>query len=98
MLWNDTLQTTKENTSVQRCIYQITMWIPISIELNVMRLWACLYEKGAISNDNIIIIIIEGQQRLCVLFVFLFFISKQPASWLATVITLAVPSIATLSN
>ena len=26
--------------------------------MNVMRLWACLYGKGAISNDNIIIIII----------------------------------------
>ena len=31
-------------------IYPLTM--------NVMRLWACLYGKGAISNDNIIIIII----------------------------------------
>ena len=32
-------------------IYPLTM--------NVMRLWACLYGKGAISNDNIIIIIIN---------------------------------------
>ena len=36
------------------------MWISPSIlwQWNVMRLWACLYGKGAISNDNIIIIII----------------------------------------
>ena len=35
------------------------MWISTSIlwQWNVMRLWACLYGKGAISNDNIIIII-----------------------------------------
>ena len=46
------LQTTTENTSVQRFIYQITMWISTSIR------WACLYGKGAISNENFIIIII----------------------------------------
>ena len=28
------------------------------LKMNVMRLWACLYEKDAISNDNIIVIII----------------------------------------
>ena len=48
------LQTTMQNTSVQ--IYQITIWIiPTSIhwQCNEMRLWACLYRKGPISNDNI---------------------------------------------
>ena len=34
---------------------------------NVMRLWACLYGKGAISNDNIIIIIIY-KKRSSVIF------------------------------
>ena len=38
------------NNYVDINIYPLTM--------NVMRLWACLYGKGAISNDNIIIIII----------------------------------------
>ena len=38
------------NNFVDINIYPLTM--------NVMRLWACLYGKGAISNDNIIIIII----------------------------------------
>ena len=37
------------NNYVDINIYPLTM--------NVMRLWACLYGKGAISNDNIIIII-----------------------------------------
>ena len=48
-------------TFVPRCIYQLTMWISTSIrwQWNEMRLWACLYGKGAISNDNIIIIIIN---------------------------------------
>ena len=36
------------NNYVDINIYPLTM--------NVMRLWACLYGKGAISNDNIIII------------------------------------------
>ena len=39
------------NNYVDINIYPLTM--------NVMRLWACLYGKGAISNDNIIIIIIN---------------------------------------
>ena len=39
------------NNYVDINIYPLTM--------NVMRLWACLYGKGAISNDNIIIIIIK---------------------------------------
>ena len=34
------------NNYVDPNIYPLTM--------NVMRLWACLYGKGAISNDNII--------------------------------------------
>ena len=38
------------NNYVDIYIYPLTM--------NVMRLWACLYGKGSISNDNIIIIII----------------------------------------
>ena len=38
------------NNYVDINIYPLTM--------NVMRLWACLYGKGAISNDNIIIITI----------------------------------------
>ena len=40
------LQTTIENTSVQRCIYQLTLWISTSIlwQWNVMRLWACLWK------------------------------------------------------
>ena len=56
---------------VQRCIYQLTMWISTSIlwQWNVMRLWACLYGKGAISNDNIIIIWCPAQ-----VFVFFFFL------------------------
>ena len=38
---------------------KITMWISTSIlwQWNVIDLWACLYGKGAISNDNIIIIL-----------------------------------------
>ena len=38
------------NNYVDINIYPLTM--------NVMRLWACLYGKGAISNDNIIIILL----------------------------------------
>ena len=58
-----------DNSSVQRCIYQLwqlTMWISTSIhwQWNVMRLWACLYGKCAISNDNIIIINITFNMRL----------------------------------
>ena len=39
------------NNYVDINIYPLTM--------NVTRLWACLYGKGAISNDNIIIIIMK---------------------------------------
>ena len=44
------------NNYVDINIYPLTM--------NVMRLWACLYGKGAISNDNIIIIIIMSPNLL----------------------------------
>ena len=42
-------------------MYLLNNYVDINIyplTMNVMRLWACLYGKGAISNDNIIIIII----------------------------------------
>ena len=46
------------NNYVDINIYPLTM--------NVMRLWACLYGKGAISNDNIIIIIQPAMsERIC---------------------------------
>ena len=46
----------------------INKWISTSIlwQWNVMRLWACSYGKAAITNDNIIIIIILFNSVICI--------------------------------
>ena len=48
-------------------MYLLNNYVDINIyplTMNVMPLWACLYGKGAISNDNIIIIIIIAKGRV----------------------------------